>query len=95
MKRACTGIQFTEARHALALRVADAYFGLVVAEETVRVVQAEYLALCYQRDRAQAGLDVGQDRITNVQEAQARLDAVGTSTVTALAMTEMRRTQFQ
>lgn len=89
------GIQFTEARQALALRVADAYFGVLVAEETLRVVQAEYTALSYQRDRAQARFDVGQDRITDVQEAQARLDAVSTRAVTAMATLEVRRAQFQ
>lgn len=87
--------QFTDARQQLALRVAQAYFGVLVAEETVRVVQAELAAVRQQRERAQARFDVGQDRITDVQEAQARLDAVTTREVSAQSVLELRRAQFR
>ncbi|KQV81015.1 type I secretion protein TolC [Massilia sp. Root351] len=87
--------QFTAARQQLALRVAQAYFGVLVAEETVRVVQAELAAVRQQRERAQARFDVGQDRITDVQEAQARLDAVTTREVSAQSVLELRRAQFR
>lgn len=84
----------TAARQDLALRVAEAYFGVLVAEETLRVVQAELNAVRHQRDRAQARFGVGQGRITDVEEAQARLDAVATREVSAQSMLELRRAQF-
>ncbi|MGZ8301465.1 MAG: TolC family outer membrane protein [Telluria sp.] len=87
--------QFAASRQELALRVAEAYFGVLVAEETVRVVQAEVAAVGRQRERAQARFNVGQDRITDVQEAQARLDAVSTREVSARSMLELRRAQFR
>ena len=87
--------QFAASRQQLTLGVAEAYFGVLVAEETLRVVQAELVAMRQQRDRAQARFDVGQDRITDVQEAQARMDAVSTREVSAQSMLELRRTQFR
>lgn len=87
--------QFKASRQALVLSVADAYFGVLVAQESVRVVQAELNALRHQRDRAKARFAVGQDRITDVEEAQARLDAVETRAVSVAALLELRRAQFQ
>ncbi|MBV8665422.1 MAG: TolC family outer membrane protein [Burkholderiaceae bacterium] len=86
--------QFSASRQELALRVAETYFGVLVAEETLRVVQAELADVRHQRDRAQARFEVGQDRITDVQEAQARLDAVTTRAVSAQSNLELRRAQF-
>jgi outer membrane protein len=87
--------QFTASRQDLALRVAEAYFGVLVAEETLRVVRAELEAVMHQRDRAQARFEVGQDRITDLQEAQARLDAVSTREVSAASLLELRYAQFR
>ena len=87
--------QFAASRQDQALRVADAYFGVLLAEETVRVVAAELEAVLQQRDRAQARFDVGQDRITDLHEAQARLDAVSTRDVAARSTLELRRAQFR
>jgi outer membrane protein len=86
--------QFGESRQALALRVAEAYFGVVVAQETLRVVQAEKAAVLNQRDRAKARFEVGQGRITDLQEAQARLDGVDSREVAARSALELRRAQF-
>jgi outer membrane protein len=85
---------FDESRQNLVLRVAEAYFGVVVAQETLGVVQAEKTAVRQQRDRAQARFEVGQGKITDLHEAQARLDAVETQEVTAASSLELRRAQF-
>jgi outer membrane protein len=87
--------QFGQSRQDLALRVAEAYFGVVLGEETLRVVQAEKAALQQQRDRAKARFDIGQGKITDLHEAQARLDGVGSREVTAQSALEQRRTRFQ
>ncbi|MBA5689901.1 TolC family outer membrane protein [Rugamonas apoptosis] len=86
---------FAAARQEQALRVAQAYFGVLLAEETLRVVGNELAAVRQQRDRAQARFDVGQDRITDLREAQARLDAVTTREVAARSMLELRQAQFR
>lgn len=87
--------RFDGSRQELALRVAQAYFGVLVAEETVRVVQAELAAVQHQRDRARARFEVGQGNITDVREAQARLDAVTTKNVSAQSMLSLRREEFR
>ncbi|MCM3607902.1 TolC family outer membrane protein [Cupriavidus pauculus] len=87
--------QFGQSRQDLALRVAEAYFGVVLGEETLRVVQAEKAALRQQRDRAKARFDIGQGKITDLQEAQARLDGVESREVTAQSVLEQRRSRFQ
>jgi outer membrane protein len=89
------GTRFAASRQDQALRVAEAYFGVLLAEETLRVVRSELAAVRQQRDRAQARFDVGQDRITDLREAQARLDAVGTREVVALSVLELRQAQFR
>jgi outer membrane protein len=86
--------QFDQSRQNLVLRVAEAYFGVVVAQETLAVAQSEKSAIQHQRDRAQARFEVGQGKITDLHEAQARLDAVQTQEVSALSMLELRRAQF-
>jgi outer membrane protein len=87
-------VQFRQSRQDLALRVAEAYFGVVLAGENLRVVQAEKAALGHQRDRAQARFDIGQGKITDLHEAKARLDAVETREVLAQSTLELKRTQF-
>jgi len=87
--------RFAASRQDQALRVAETYFGVLLAEETLRVVRSELAAVRQQRDRAQARFDVGQDRITDLREAQARLDAVATREVAAQSMLELRQAQFR
>lgn len=87
--------QFDQSRQDLVLRVADTYFGVIVAEETLRVVQAEKSALLHQRDRAKARFEIGQGKITDLHEAQARLDGVETREVSARSALELRRAQYR
>jgi outer membrane protein len=87
--------QFDQSRQNLAMRVADTYFGVVVAEETLRVVQAEQAALRQQRDRAKARFEIGQGRITDLNEAQARLDGVESREISAQSSLELRNAQFR
>lgn len=87
--------QFQLSRQDLALGVAEAYFSVIVAEENLRVVQAEKAAVGQQRDRAKARFEIGQGKITDLHEAQARLDAVETREVLAQSTLQLRRTQFQ
>jgi outer membrane protein len=87
--------QFDQSRQEVAQRVAEAYFGVLLAEEALRVVQAEKTAIGQQRDRAQARFDVGRGKVTDLQEAQARYDQVLTREISARSTLDLRRAQFQ
>ncbi len=87
--------RFDAEREALALRVAEVYLGVVVAQEALRVEQAEHAAVLQQRDRAQARFEVGHGKITEVHEAQARLDGVQARLLTAQSLLELRQAQFR
>ena len=75
--------------------MAAAYFGVLRAEEALRVVQAEKTAIGQQRDRAQARFDVGRGKVTDLQEAQARYDQVLTREISARSTLDLRHAQFQ
>jgi len=86
--------QFSQARQELTQRVAEAYFGVLLAEEALRVTEAERATVGKQRERAQARFDVGRGRITDLQEVQARLDQLLTKEISARSTLELRRAQF-
>ena len=62
------------ARQDLILRVADRYFGVMVAKETLDFRRAEREAISRQLDQTQRRFDVGLIAITDVKEAQAQFD---------------------
>jgi len=86
--------QFDQSRQDIAQHVAQTYFGVLLAEEALRVVQAEKAAIGLQRDRAQARFDVGRGKVTDLQEAQARYDQVLTKEISARSTLDLRRMQF-
>ncbi|MCU6497008.1 TolC family outer membrane protein [Rugamonas sp. A1-17] len=92
---ALAGTRYDGEREQLVLRVAEVYLGVVVAQESLRVEQSELAAVSQQRDRAQARFDVGHGKITEVHEAQARLDAVQARLLTAQSQLELSQAQFR
>lgn len=88
-------LRWRDAGQQLMQRVAEAYLQLLLAEEHLRVVQAEKAAVSLQRDRAQARFELGRGRITELQEAQARLDAVLAREQQADGTRALRRAQLQ
>jgi len=62
------------AEQTLALRVTEAYFGLLGAADSVRFADAEKKAVERQLELAKKRFEVGLSAITDVQEAQARYD---------------------
>lgn len=58
----------------LALRVSQAYFAVLEAQETLAYAEAEEAALARQLDQAQQRFDVGLIAITDVLEARASFD---------------------
>jgi outer membrane protein len=88
-------IGWRNAQQDLMQRVGEAYFNVLLAQETVRVVAAEKAAVAMQRDRAQARFDVGRGKITDLQEAQARYDSVVAREVSAQSTLALRQAQYQ
>ncbi|GAA4359746.1 outer membrane channel protein TolC [Variovorax defluvii] len=84
-----------DARQDLVRRVAETYFNVLLARETLRVAQAELTAVGMQRERAQARFDVGRGRITDLQEAQARQDSVAAREVSARSTLALRQAQYR
>ena len=74
--------QFSAARQDLILRVAQAYFDVLLAQDALAVSQAQKVAISQQLESAKRNFEVGTATITDTNEAQARYDL---STATVLA----------
>lgn len=66
---------FQNAQQSLVLRVAQAYFDVLSARDTLRADEAARDAFRAERDEARAQFQVGLTTITAVQQAQASLDS--------------------
>ena len=72
------------AQQDLVLRVANAYFSVLAAEEGVTFIRAEKKAIERQLDQAKQRFEVGLIAITGVHEAQARYDQATTDEILQL-----------
>lgn len=72
-----------QAEDELYVRVAEAYFNVLTAEDTLAFSNAEATALGRQFDQAQQRFEVGLAAITDVNEAQAQRDAATAAVVLA------------
>jgi outer membrane protein len=88
-------VSHRNAQQDLMQRVSEAYFNVLLAQENLRVAQAEKGAVSMQRDRAKARFDVGRGKITEVQETQARHDSVLAKEVSAQSTLALRQAQYQ
>lgn len=73
-RTALAQVNYRAAQQALLLRVAEDYFGLLAAYDSVRSTTAEKEALSRQLDLSKQNLEVGLSSITDVQDVQARYD---------------------
>ena len=71
------------ARQQLILRLAEAYFGVLSAEETLKFARAEKQSVRRQAEQAQERFSVGLTPITNVKEAQAAYDLAESEEIAA------------
>lgn len=69
-------VDFLQARQALILRVSQAYFDVLAAQDVLRALQAEKQAVETQLQAAQQSFELGSTTSTDAHEAQARLDLV-------------------
>lgn len=82
---------FAQARQDLILRVAQAYFDVLNAEENLRAVQANKLAIVQQLEQAKKNFEVGTATITDTHEAQARYDLASAQEIAAESDLEIKR----
>jgi outer membrane protein len=68
--------EYAASRQELMLRVAQAYFDVLLAQETLSLVRAEKDTLARQLDSAQVRLNAGAGSITDVHDTRARFQTV-------------------
>lgn len=76
-------VNYAAAQQNLILRVANAYFGVLRAQDNLTVILAEKKAVFRQLEQTKQRFDVGLVAITDVQDAQAQYDQVRASQITA------------
>ncbi|PAT34063.1 TolC family protein [Vandammella animalimorsus] len=75
----------------LIVRVAQAYFDVLAAQDTLAVVRAQKVAVQEQLAAAQRNFDVGNATITDTREAQARFDLIRAQEIAAENSLQVRR----
>ena len=80
-----------QAQQDLILRVAQAYFDVLYAEENLKAVRANKEAIAQQLAQAKKNFEVGTATITDAQEAQSRFDLVSAQEIAADNDLEVKR----
>lgn len=86
---------FVQARQDLILRVAQAYFDLLYAQDNLKAVQASKKAISQQLEQARKNFEVGTATVTDTHEAQARFDLVNAQEIAGQSDLEVKRTALQ
>ena len=87
--------QFSQAQQDLIVRVAQAYFDVLTAQDALASVQAQKVAITEQLASAKRNFEVGTATITDSQEAQARFDLAEAQEFAAINDLEIRRSSLQ
>ena len=96
LKQADASVAEAEARYKAAqqdliLRVAEAYFGVLAAEDNLRFATAEKEAIARQLEQSQKRFEVGLIAITDVKESQASYDAAVAAEINARNQVDIAR----
>ena len=87
--------QFAIARQDLVLRVAQAYFDVLLAQDNVALSGAQKSAIAEQLAQAKRNFEVGTATITDTHEAQARFDLTTAQEIAAQNDLEVKRSALQ
>ena len=95
-EQALTQVEQADAQLALAaqeliLRVAQAYFDVLLAQDNVAFAEAQKTAIGQQLEQAKRNFDVGTATVTDTHEAQARFDLTTAQEIGARNDLELRR----
>ena len=80
-----------QASQGLILRVAQAYFDVLYAEENLKAVRANKQSIAQQLEQAKKNFEVGTATITDSQEAQSRFDLASAQEIAAENDLEVKR----
>ncbi len=83
--------QFAQARQDLILRVSQAYFDVLLAQDSLNLAQAQKKAIAEQLEAARRNFEVGTATITDTHEAQARFDLATAQELAAQNDLEIKR----
>jgi outer membrane protein len=91
LQTALAEVQFGQAGQELILRVAEAYFNVLNAQDALDAVTQLRTAAAEQLEIAKAGFEVGTVTITDVHEAQSRFDLAVAQEIAARNQLEIHR----
>ena len=86
---------FKNAEQELILRVSQAYFDVLMAQDSVRLTLAQKSAISEQLEQAKRNFEVGSATITDTYEAQARNDLVSAQEIAAQNSLEIKLNSLQ
>lgn len=86
---------FAQASQDLILRVAQAYFDVLYAQENLKAVRASKQAIALQLEQAKKNFEVGTATITDSQEAQSRFDLASAQEIAADNDLQVKRYALQ
>ena len=89
------GMQLKISEQELILRVAQAYFDVLIAQDSVQLVETQKTAISEQLQQAKRNFEVGSATITDTLEAQARYDLTGAQQIAAQNNLEIKRSALQ
>ncbi len=87
--------QFAQAKQDLILRVAQAYFDVLAAQDTLETLRAQKSAISEQLASAKRNFEVGTSTITDTHEAQARYDLVTAQEFAGQSDLQVKRAALQ
>lgn len=87
--------QFRGAQQDVILRSAQAYFDVLIAQDTVQLTAAQKSAIAQQLEQAKRNFEVGTATITDTYEAQARYDLILAQELAAASDLEIKRRDLQ
>lgn len=92
---AIANAQFRGAQQDVILRSAQAYFDVLIAQDTVQLNAAQKAAIAQQLEQAKRNFEVGTATITDTYEAQARYDLILAQELAAANDLELKRRDLQ
>jgi len=95
LQQAISEAQFAQAQQDLIARVAQAYFDVLAAQDTLESTRAQKAAVTEQLASAKRNFEVGTQTITDTHEAQAAYDLVVSQEIAAVNDLETRKTALQ
>lgn len=87
--------QFKIAENDLILRVAQAYFDVLMAQDDVDLAEAQKAAISEQLEQAKRNFEVGTATITDTHEAQSRYDLTNAQEIAAQSNLEIKKRALQ